>query len=91
MSLTPNGLIMLQKSAKNGNQYAQFDLAVMYANGDCVSKDETKAAEWYEKAAIQGNKFAQFNLGVVAAISSGDTAGDEAMDGAMCDRNRCSR
>lgn len=71
MSLTPNGLIMLQKSAKNGNQYAQFDLAVMYANGDCVSKDETKAAEWYEKAAIQGNKFAQFNLGVLHEFGRG--------------------
>lgn len=71
MRLTPNGLIMLQKSAEAGNPGAQYDLGVMYAFGECVSKDETKAAEWFQKAAMQGNKYAQFELGVLCEFGRG--------------------
>lgn len=71
MTLTPNGLIMLQKSAEEGTPHAQYDLGVIYAYGDGVPKDEAKAAAWYQKAAAQGNKYAQFELGVMYEFGRG--------------------
>lgn len=71
VKLPPNGLILLQKAAEEGNQYAQCDLGTIYAFGEGVPKDEAKAAEWYQKAAIQGNKFAQFELGVLYEFGRG--------------------
>lgn len=71
MTLTPNGLIMLQKVAGEGKSCAQYDLGVIYAYGDGVPKDEAKAAAWYQKAAAQGNKYAQFDLGVMYAFGRG--------------------
>jgi len=78
MTLTPNGLIMLQKAAEEGKSCAQYDLGVIYAYGDGVPKDEAKAATWYQKAAAQGNKYAQFELGVMYAFGRG-LPKDEAM------------
>ncbi|KAI9207351.1 Sel1 repeat family protein [Polychytrium aggregatum] len=34
-----------------------------YGNGWGVTKDETKAAEWYRKSAEQGNQHGQVRLG----------------------------
>lgn len=62
---------MLQKAADEGNQYAQYDLATIYAYGDGVPTDDVKAAEWYQKAATQGNKYAQFELGVMYSFGRG--------------------
>ena len=42
----------------------QFNLAVMYENGEGVEKDVFKAVKWYRKAAERGNTYAQFNLGL---------------------------
>ena len=42
---------------------AQFNLGVMYANGEGVLKDEAEAVRWYRLAAEQGHAAAQFNLG----------------------------
>ena len=42
------------KAAEQGNANAQYNLGVMYANGDGVTKDAVKAVEWYQKAAAQG-------------------------------------
>ncbi|HEV8552721.1 MAG TPA: tetratricopeptide repeat-containing serine protease family protein [Casimicrobiaceae bacterium] len=54
-----------QKAATQGNADAQFNLGVMYANGEGVSKDAAKAVEWYQKAATQGDADAQLNLGAM--------------------------
>jgi len=48
-----------------GNQYAQFNLGLMYANGRGVSKDEIVAAYWFHRAAEQGHALSQVNLGVM--------------------------
>ena len=40
--------------AKKGDVEAQFELGMMYANGEGVRQDDFKAKEWYEKAASQG-------------------------------------
>ncbi len=54
-----------QKAAEQGNASAQYNLGVMYDNGQGVKKDYKKAIELYKKAAEQGNASAQSNLGVM--------------------------
>lgn len=48
--------------ARQGDDRAQYRLAMMYLNGRGVRKDHTKAAKWLRKAAEQGNINAQFSL-----------------------------
>ena len=50
---------------------AQFNLGVMYANGQGVSQDYKEAVKWYRLAAAQGYASAQFNLGVSYAKGQG--------------------
>lgn len=54
-----------QRLANQGYSTAQFDLGMMYDQGEEVRQDYTKAFEWYTKAANQGYANAQFNLGVM--------------------------
>ena len=50
---------MYEKAAYKGSVIAQYNLGIFYEKGYGVSKDLTKAIEWYTKAANQGNKEAQ--------------------------------
>ena len=54
-----------RKKAEQGDAAAQFNLGLMYADGDGVPKDAVEAVKWYRKAAEQGNADAQFNLGLM--------------------------
>ncbi|MEO7862135.1 MAG: tetratricopeptide repeat protein, partial [Nitrospirales bacterium] len=47
------------------NAMAQYELGLLYANGEGMPQDYLKAREWYEKAAIQGVVMAQTNLGAL--------------------------
>jgi len=49
--------------ADKGLAWAQFNLALMYANGEGVPENDAEAVKWYRKAADQGDAGAQFNLG----------------------------
>jgi uncharacterized protein len=49
--------------AKHGQAVAQYNLGLLYANGQGVPKDDAQARQWYEKAALQGHADAQVNLG----------------------------
>ena len=51
--------------AEQGDAYAQYNLGVMYDNGQGVPKDYKTAVKWYTLAAEQGYALAQFNLGVM--------------------------
>lgn len=53
------------KAAEQGNAEAQFNLGLIYYNGDGVPRDDPEAAKWYFKAAEQGHIEAQLNLGVM--------------------------
>jgi TPR repeat protein len=53
----------IRTQAKQGNAEAQVKLAMMYANGEGVVRDDKQAAFWFRKAADQGEAMAQFNLG----------------------------
>jgi TPR repeat protein/Ran GTPase-activating protein (RanGAP) involved in mRNA processing and transport len=48
--------------AQEGNDDAQYNLGIMYANGLGVNKDEAEAVKWYTLAARQNNANAHFIL-----------------------------
>ena len=48
--------------ADQGHVLAQYNLGVMYANGQGVPQDYAQAVSWYRKAADQGLADAQYNL-----------------------------
>lgn len=52
-----------RKAAEAGETSAQYNLAVLYNNGDDVPEDFTEAGYWYERAARNGSAPAQFRLG----------------------------
>ena len=66
----PNLKEMLQ-AAEQGNATAQYNLGVMYDNGQGVRQDDAQAVHWYRKAAEQGNVEAQHNLGAMYANGQG--------------------
>jgi len=53
---------LFSKLANAGNASAQYSLGVMYARGDGIAQDHSKAVYWYRKAAGQGDAGAQFAL-----------------------------
>jgi TPR repeat protein len=57
--------------AEHGNAEAQFNLGVMYRQGQGVAQDDKQAVEWWTKAAEQGHTEAQDNLGLRYARGQG--------------------
>ncbi|MDN5863966.1 MAG: sel1 repeat family protein [Gammaproteobacteria bacterium] len=57
--------------AKKGNVYAQVALGAMYARGNGVPQDTTKAIYWWHKAAAQGAYGAQYNLAQMYDLGRG--------------------
>ena len=53
------------QAAEQGYAKAQFNLGLIYYNGQGVRQDYTQAVQWYRKAAEQGDAKAQYNLGVM--------------------------
>ena len=49
--------------AEQGDAGAQYNLGLMYGNGDGVPQDDKNAMKWYTLAAGQGYADAQYNLG----------------------------
>jgi len=57
-------LFFATRAAKAGNPKAQFDLAIMYASGKGVKKDERMAFYWFHKSARSGNIEAKYYMGL---------------------------
>ena len=57
--------------AEDGDYGAQYNLGLMYDNGQGVPQDYKEAMKWYRLAADQGYANAQFNLGVMYYIGQG--------------------
>ena len=55
----------IQDAANSGDTVAEFELGVLYDNGQGVPQDYAQAASWYRKAADQGNAGAQYSLGLL--------------------------
>ena len=62
---------MERSGPRQGHASAQYNLGVMYANGEGVLKDEAEAVRWYRLAADQGLAISQLNLGVMYATGKG--------------------
>ena len=54
---------MYSRSAISGDAKAQFNIGMMYANGEGVSKSDINAVTWLTKAAEQDYAGAQYSLG----------------------------
>jgi len=54
-----------QVKAEQGYVLAQFNLGLMYTQGQGVLQDYKESFKWYTKAAEQGHVLAQYNLGVM--------------------------
>ena len=57
--------------AEQGDADAQYNLGVMYDNGDGVAQDYAEAVRWFRLAAEQGYAYAQSNLGVMYQNGNG--------------------
>ena len=57
--------------AQQGNDVAQYNLGIMYAQGQGVTQDYVEAVKWYRKAAEQGFAPAQVNLGIMYGQGKG--------------------
>jgi TPR repeat protein len=69
-----------RRRAVKGDPIAQFELGMMYANGQALAKDDVLAAAWFRKAADQGNANAQHRLGVMYDTGQGvDKDGSQAV------------
>ena len=62
---TPEEIKETHLQAEQGHANAQFNLGLMYSNGEGVPEDDAEAVKWYRKAAEQGYANAQFNLGLM--------------------------
>ena len=54
-----------KKDAESGDAEAQYNLGLMYDNGEGVPQDNAEAVKWYRLAADQGKALGQLNLGVM--------------------------
>jgi hypothetical protein len=70
--------VWYRKAADQGHSLAQFNLGVMYANGQGFDRDDAEAAVWFEKAARGGDGGAQFNLGRMCHRASLDKRSTQA-------------
>ena len=56
---------MVPQGGRAGDADAQFNLALMYDNGQGVPKDYKEAVKWYTKSAEQEDAESQYNLGLM--------------------------
>ena len=57
-----NAFLIFNCLAEQGDAWVQYQLGVMYANGEGVPQDEVEATRWFRKAAEQGDVDAQYEL-----------------------------
>ena len=69
--LTTDQVAVIRQLAEQGNAGAQYNLGVMYANGEGVAENDAEAVKWYRLAADQGDAEAQINLGYMYAKGEG--------------------
>ena len=60
-----------RKLAEQGDSTAQYNLGLMYDNGQGFLQDYAEAVKWYRLAADQGNASAQRNLGIMYEYGKG--------------------
>jgi len=61
----------IKKLAESGDVEAQFNLGLMYDQGQGVPQNYSEAVKWYRKAAEQGHADAQYFLGTMYVQGQG--------------------
>jgi TPR repeat protein len=67
----PTAIANFLPLAKQGYEFPQLTLGVMYHNGEGVPQDYAEAVRWYQLAAEQGLDLAQHRLGDMYATGKG--------------------
>jgi len=62
---------VFRQLAKAGDKEAQFNLAILFKQGNGAMQNESKAADWFRKSADQGLAAAQFRLGRMYDLGEG--------------------
>src|SRR5262249_766171 len=65
------GIRLLRPLADQGDRAGQYNLGIMYREGQGVPRDDTEAAKWFRLAAEQGDAKAQHNLGNMYRVGQG--------------------
>ena len=73
----------LRPLAEQGDATAQYNLGLLYANGQGMPQDDAQAGKWYAKAALQGHAKAQVDLGALC-IKGQDIPQDYTMASSLC-------
>ncbi len=66
-----NAFLIFNCLTEQGDAAAQYQLGVMYADGEGVPQDDSEALRWYRMAAEQGNAVAQWELGLMYSTGEG--------------------
>ncbi|HQP31940.1 MAG TPA: tetratricopeptide repeat protein [Deltaproteobacteria bacterium] len=69
--MSPEDLDKLFQQAEAGDLDAQYNLGIMYYNGEGAPQDYQQAMNWFHLAAQQGDADAQFNLGLMIGRGEG--------------------
>ena len=64
---------LMRVAADQGDADAQFNIGMMYEDGQGVIQDYKEAVKWYRLSADQGYASAQYNLGLMYAQGQGVT------------------
>ena len=59
------------EAAEDGHMLAQYYLAIMYATGRIMPRDDVTAYKWFMKAALQGHPISQGNIGTMKLNARG--------------------
>ena len=70
-TLVAQDINTLKQQAQKGDASAQFNLGVMYAEGQGVPQDYVQAVKWYRLAADQGDASAYSGLGYMYEFGQG--------------------
>jgi len=71
LSCSENDFQKTTRLAKSGDAEAQYNLGVMYFEGQDVPQNYTEAMKWFKKSADQGYAKAEFNLGLIYSQGKG--------------------
>ena len=69
--MSPEALEKLHEQAEAGDMDAQYNLGILYYNGEGAPQDYVQAMNWFHLAAQQGDADAQFNLGIMIGRGEG--------------------
>ena len=60
-----NDFEQTKQLAEKGDANAQYNLGVMYENGQVVEQNDAEALRWYKKAAEKGHAYAKYMLDIL--------------------------